>query len=229
MKAPLKVIGERWAMDREEVRGKVLPLRRQAAGPDATGAAPGGAAMSDEALVAACGVGDSAALGMLFDRHHEAVYRFLSRLVRATASEADDLVQITFLEVWRSAGRFGGKGAVKSWIFGVAANVARHHVRGEVRRRVALAEAAEGGGAPASSSAVRSPDEAAMRAQLVDRVGVAMATLSHELRVAFIMCDLEDVPGVEAARVLGVREGTLWRRLHDARKALRAALGGGVR
>jgi RNA polymerase sigma factor (sigma-70 family) len=198
--------------------GKVLTLRRQASGPSE---------MSDEALIAACGVGDSAALGMLFDRHHDAVYRFLSRLVRATAAEADDLVQNTFLEVWRSASRFGGKGAVKSWIFGVAANVARHHVRGEVRRRVALAEAADtvsGGG-----GTVRSPDEALMRAQLVDRVGVAMLALSHDLRVTFVMCDLEDVPGVEAARVLGVREGTLWRRLHDARKALRAALGGGER
>jgi RNA polymerase sigma factor (sigma-70 family) len=211
-------IKEARSMDRDgEIRGKVLPLRRHASGPSE---------MSDEALVAACGVGDSPALGMLFDRHHDAVYRFLSRLVRATAAEADDLVQITFLEVWRSASRFGGKGAVKSWIFGVAANVARHHVRGEVRRRVALAGAAENGG---GGDTVRSPDEALMQAQLVDRVGAALNTLSHDQRVTFVMCDLEDVPGVEAARVLGIREGTLWRRLHDARKALRAVLGGGER
>lgn len=202
---------------RPELRGKVLPLRR-------SGSGGGASALSDEALVAACGVGESAALGMLFDRHHEAIYRFLSRLVRATAHEADDLVQNTFLEVWRSAARFGGRGAVKSWIFGVAANVARHHVRGEVRRRVAQASVAEVDG-----PAPRMPDEALMRAQLVGRVEVALTSLSHDLRVAFVMCDLEDISGVEAARVLGVREGTLWRRLHDARKALRVALGGGVR
>ena len=41
------------------------------------------------------------------------------------------------------------------------------------------------------------------------------------------MCDVEEIPGVEVAEVLGVPEGTLWRRLHQARRALRAALDGG--
>jgi RNA polymerase sigma-70 factor, ECF subfamily len=194
-------------------RGKVLPLRR---------IEPAPSDLSDEALVAACAVGDSAALGLLFDRHHEGVYRFLSRLVRATASEADDLVQNTFLEVWRCAAAFSGTGAVKSWIFGVGANVARHHVRSEVRRRAALSGFAE-----PTASHVRQPDDEAMRSQLVGQVAAALAALPHDLRVAFVLCDLEDVSGVDAARALGLREGTLWRRLHDARRRLRALIEGG--
>ncbi|MBK9031936.1 MAG: hypothetical protein IPL61_11520 [Myxococcales bacterium] len=43
------------------------------------------------------------------------------------------------------------------------------------------------------------------------------------------MCDLEQLPGVEVARALGIPEGTLWRRLHDARKAIRVAVEGGRR
>jgi hypothetical protein len=45
--------------------------------------------ISDEALLASCGVGDSAALGALFDRHHDAVYRLVSRLLRGEPAETD--------------------------------------------------------------------------------------------------------------------------------------------
>ncbi len=195
-------------------QGKLIPLRRLAG--DA-------AEMSDEALLAACAVGERAALGALFDRHHQGVFRFLGRLIAAERHALDDLVQNTFLEVWRSAGRFASKGAARSWILGVAANVARHHVRGEARRRAAMQQIPSESGAAGG----RRPDDAAADRELVERLDVALAALPHDLAVAFVLCDLEDIPGVEAARALGVREGTMWRRLHDARKRLRAAIGEG--
>jgi RNA polymerase sigma-70 factor, ECF subfamily len=191
------------------MEGKLIPLRRLAG--DAQ-------EMSDEALLAACAVGERAALGALFDRHHQSVFRFLGRLIAAEPHALDDLVQNTFLEVWRSAGRFASRGAARSWILGVAANVARHHVRGEARRRAAMQHL------PEASGPGRRPDDDAADRELVQRLDAALAGLPHELAVAFVLCDLEDVPGVEAARVLGVRRGTLWRRLHDARKRLRAAI-----
>lgn len=179
--------------------------------------------ISDEALLAACGVGDTAALGALFDRHHEAVYRLISRLLHTEPAEIDDLVQTTFLEAWRSAERYSGSGAVRSYLYGIAANTVRHYVRGAKRRRVALADVPP----PASAGA---PDDAAMRAQQVSLLAAALDELPHDLRTAYVLCDLEDLPGVEAARVLGIRAGTLWRRLHDARRALRDAIeSGGMR
>ncbi|MBI5477309.1 MAG: RNA polymerase sigma factor [Deltaproteobacteria bacterium] len=192
--------------------GKLIPLRRVAGRPDE---------LSDEALLAGCASGERAALGALFDRHHAAVYRFLARVSGAVERDLDDLVQATFLEVPGAAGRYRGTARVPTWLLAVAANVARHHARAEGRRRKAHARLAEvpPGGSPR-------PDEAVERRQLVLRVGAALADLSYDLRVVFVMCDVEEVPGVEAARVLGVREGTLWRRLHDARRALRAALEG---
>ena len=65
-----------------------------------------------------------------------------------------------------------------------------------------------------------------MRAQQLDRLASALETLPHDLRTAYVLCDLEEVPGIEAARILDVRPGTLWRRLHDARRALRASIEG---
>lgn len=196
--------------------GTLVPLRRL----DERRAAL--SEISDEALLAACAVGDSAALGALFDRHHEAVYRLISRLLRSEPDAIDDLVQTTFLEAWRSAGRYDGRGLVKSYLFGIAANAVRHHVRSAKRRREAFADWQP----PEPRNA---PDDVASRAQQVGRLAAALDRLPHDLRVAYVLCDLEDISGVEAARMLDVRAGTLWRRLHEARKALRAAIEGGSR
>jgi RNA polymerase sigma-70 factor (ECF subfamily) len=97
----------------------------------------------------------------------------------------------------------------------------RHDVRGEIRRKRLMLTYAEVPRPPGTS-----PHEAAERRELVERLAVALRELPHDLRVAFVLCDLEEVRGTEAARALGVREGTLGRRLHDARRALRLALEG---
>ena len=192
-------------------RGRVLPLRRL----DERKAAVSD--ISDEALLAACGVGDPAALGALFDRHHDAVARLCARLLSAEPGAIDDLVQTTFLDAWRAARGYRARGSVRSWLYGIAANAVRHHIRGAIRRRGAIAALPE-------PPPARTPADDAARAQLVARLADAMATLPHDLRAAFVLCDLEEMPGVEAARALDIRAGTLWRRLHEARRALRVAL-----
>jgi RNA polymerase sigma-70 factor (ECF subfamily) len=192
------------------VKPKLVPLRRISG--DVT-------EMSDEALLAACGTGDLPALGALFDRFHVAVYRFVARLPTTDELAKDDLVQATFLEVRRTANRFRGTSSVKTWILGIAANVARHQLRSERRRRVHQAKYVE-----RIAAVHEKPDAQVERRELLVRIGEALAQLPHEQQVAFILCDLEQVPGVEVARALDVPEGTLWRRLHVARKAVRAAV-----
>ncbi len=203
-------------------RGKVLAFRTPVPAVTRAESPSMEDTISDEALVAACALGDGSALGVLFDRHSEALFRFMSRLTApAAASDVEDLVQNTFLEVWRAASRYRGQGRVRSWIFGIAANLSRRHARGEARRRGALAVLA---GKPASAGVL--PDDEAAHRQLVDRLAQMLPSLSHDLRVVFLLCDVEELPGVEVARALGVREGTLWRRLHDARKRLRGLVTG---
>ena len=192
--------------------GKLIPLRRVDGDPGE---------MSDEALLAACGTGDAAALGALFDRFADAVYRFAGRLPMTDELARDDLVQATFLEVRRTAHVFRGTSSVKTWILGIAANVARHTLRGERRRRVHQArylERIEGAPAPV--------DDQVERRRLMARISEALAELPRDLQIAFILCDLEQLPGAEVARALEIPEGTLWRRLHTARKAMRAAVEG---
>ena len=195
--------------------GKVIPLRRPPVPP--VEAEP--AHISDEALVAACGLGDGSALGVLFDRHHRGVYAFLSRLAGTDERDLDDLVQATFLEALRSAKRYRGDAPVHRWLFGIAAHIVRHHVRSEVRRKsFSLKLADEPRRKPTD------PGETVERVRLLERVRTAVDDLPHKQRVVYVMCELEEIPGVEVARVLGMREGTVWRLLYQARVALRDAL-----
>ncbi len=192
--------------------GKLRPLRRVEGRTDE---------LSDQALVAACATGDSAALGALIDRFHQPVYRFVARLLGSDGNDRDDLVQQTFVELSRSAGRYRKSSSVRVWIFGIAANVARNQIRSITRRRRMETALGSIPLAPASR-----PDVELERRQLLAQLHVALVELPHPLREAFVLCDLEEVSALEAATILGVRQGTIWRRVHEARRALRAAVEG---
>jgi RNA polymerase sigma-70 factor (ECF subfamily) len=189
---------------------KLIPLRRVQAT---------AAEFSDEALLAACALGDSAATGALIDRFHQPVYRFVSRLLGSDGHDRDDLVQATFAEIATCAARYRRKSSVKVWIFGIAANLVRNHLRSAVRRRRMESTLAV---LPVRSA--QRPDREAEGRELMAQLAQAIDALPAPLREVFVLCDLEELPCREAALALGVREGTIWRRLHDARWALRTAL-----
>jgi RNA polymerase sigma-70 factor (ECF subfamily) len=174
---------------------------------------------TDEQLVASVARGDGRALGALFDRHHRGVYRFVSRLGGTDSGDVDDLVQNTFVRVADAAGRFSGHSSVRSWIFAIASHVARDHVRAEIRRRKQV----RGTDLPRPAGAER-PDQGFEGREALARFRTTLDGLPHDLRVAYILCELEDTPGKDAALALGIPEGTLWRRLHEVRQILKRAM-----
>ena len=192
--------------------GALVPLRP---------AAPTLDDLSDPAVVAACATGDRAAQAALFTRHVDSVHRFVARMTTADDDAVDDLVQGTFLTAFRCAGAFRGGAQVRTWLFGIAANIVRTYARGEVRRKAMLRSVE---GLPRAPIDLESK---VARSELLARIPGAVAALPHDLRTALILVDFEETRGAEAAAALGVPEGTLWRRLHQARAALRAALAGG--
>jgi RNA polymerase sigma-70 factor, ECF subfamily len=175
--------------------------------------------LSDEALVSAAGARDRAALGALFDRFSADVYRFVARIASAYAADLDDLVQATFLEAYRSATRFTRRSTVKTWLFGIAVNVVRHHRRSEGRRAATLQRFSAVERRPATR-----PDAAAERAEDVAKVGRAIDALAPALREAYVLCVVEELSAKEAATALGASEGSVWRRVHEARVAIRRAV-----
>ena len=194
---------------------RLIPFRR----------ADGHAGVPDEALVSACGRGDTAALEELFQRHGDRIHRIVARLGGVDRRDLDDIVQATFIAVLGAARRFDRRSTVGTWIVGIALHVAQRHVRGEARRRLAMLAAADvqanAHGGPSFGPA---PDEEVANRQAMARLVSGFEALPLELRTVFTLCDLEGMRGVDAARALGVPEGTVWRRLHDARLRLRAAM-----
>lgn len=170
----------------------------------------------DMELVTEVANGDKRALSALFDRFHLDVYRFLARYAGRNSADIDDLVQQTFIEVARSAANFRRDSQVKTWMFGIATNVARRWLRQEARSERLKSDVAS----QHAIAVVAAPAERG------SKLRSAIAALPEELRVTFIMCAIEEVSGADAAAVLGIPIGTVWRRMHDARKALSAALTG---
>lgn len=175
---------------------------------------------SDEALVVAIRGGDLSGLGLLFDRYGDDVRRVLSRF-GAASSDLDDLVQQTFLEVMRASHRFREGANVRSWLFGLAAILARRNRR-SVRRAIERLEAW-------AREPSREPDEATPDEELQLEAEAALArrallALPAKKREAFVLVALEGMTCADAAEALGVPIATVWTRLHYARAELRRAL-----
>ena len=188
-------------------KGRLIPLRRIEGSADE---------ISDEALLTACAAGEASAMGALFDRHAARVARFLRRVLREAGPDVADLLQATFLEAQRSAQRFGGRSTVATWLLAIAGNIAAHYSRGERRRRhmeAALATTPKGH--------IKTPGEEAERSQLLVRLAAGIDALPPDQRMVYVMCEIEEVTGREAASAMGISEPGVWRRLHDAKVFLR--------
>lgn len=178
-----------------------------------------GVKIPDSALVYGCKKEDRDALGLLFERYHQIVYRFLARMSGTQDRDLDDLVQETFIQVFKSASNFKEKSSVKTWILAIAGNVARHYFRGESRRNRLLKIYKST--PPVIDDSLL---EKAHLRQMIERLPEAITTLPYSLRVVFVLCVLEGMPGGEVSRVLNIPKGTVWRRLHRARKLLRDSI-----
>jgi len=174
--------------------------------------------MSDVGLVAACAAADRTARALLFERHVDAIHRFVSRMRASDSDVVDDIVQATFVRAFQSAGKFRGENA-RAWLFGIAANLVREHARKEIRRKRAMSKIAEV--LPRASS----PGDPHLRARLPNAID--MLPIDH--RAAFVLVDCEGERGAAAAAALGIPEGTLWRRIFEARTMLRKLIAGGKR
>lgn len=170
---------------------------------------------TDAEVLAAVAAGDRRALATLYERHAPWLTLRLARRC-GDPGTVDEVIQDTFLAVWKGAGRYGGEGEVGAWVWGIAIRRLIDHVR---RRRPTPV---------ATVAAPRSCDPSAEE-QLLLRVehgelGGALHRLSPELRAVVQATILDGLTTREAARLLGVPAGTVKTRAMRARAQLREAL-----
>jgi RNA polymerase sigma-70 factor (ECF subfamily) len=160
--------------------------------------------------------GESGALGELYDRYHEHLRRFVARAT-SDAEDVDDLVHVTFLAAATSAARYDGRPCARPWLIGIAVQ----HLR---RRRQARGRFFAVLGVLAGARTAAVDPGAAMAAR--GDIERALRLISEPKRVALLMAEVEEMSCGEIAAVLQIPIGTVWTRLHAARRELRQALGG---
>jgi RNA polymerase sigma-70 factor (ECF subfamily) len=176
--------------------------------------------MDDDELIAAVAEGDDTALRELFSRHAP----WLAARLRGVlpAAEVEDVLQETFLAVWRGARGYRPGGSVGGWTWGIARRQAALWLR---RRGPAeLLLPALPGCAAADGRHPGDPAEAAAsRADLAHAVR-ALGPEGGAQREIWRLMYVEDRTVAEVAELMGVPEGTVKSRAHRARQLMRAAL-----
>ena len=175
-----------------------------------------GPAAADSEIMGRLASGESGALGELYDRYHEPVRRFLARAT-SDAEDVDDLVHATFLAAGSSAARYDGRPCARPWLIGIAVR----HLRRRLQARGRLVAALDALGLMRGTS-TRDPQSDLNARGDVER---ALRLISAPKRVALLMAEVEEMSCPEIAAVLRIPLGTVWTRLHAARRELRQALG----
>jgi RNA polymerase sigma-70 factor, ECF subfamily len=176
--------------------------------------------MDDDELIAAIAAGDDGALRELFFRHAP----WLAARLRSVlpVGEVEDVMQETFLAVWRGAAGYRPQGAAGGWIWGIARRQAALHLRRAGTSPLALAAVAEADRPQAGDLA----DAALSRISLAEAVATLGPDGSPE-REAWRLLYIEDRSTAEVAELMGVPEGTVKSRAHRVRRLLRSALQAG--
>ncbi|MEJ0090518.1 MAG: sigma-70 family RNA polymerase sigma factor [Limisphaerales bacterium] len=171
--------------------------------------------------------GHDTALNDLMERHATPIFHFLCRMV-GNEDDANDLAQETFVRVFKSSASFRLEQKFSSWLFTIAANLARNHFRWRTRHpNVSLdAENSEteqtlGSTLPAGGPG---PDEKTLATERARAVRAAVSKLPEDLREAVVLCELEDRAIAEAATILEATPKAVESRLYRARGILREQL-----
>lgn len=197
------------------------------------GASSGAAgAPTDDELVALARKKDYAAFEELLNRYEDKVYRLAFRFVR-NDSDAKEILQDTFLSIWRKLDTFKGDSQFSSWLYRVAANAALMRLRAQRRHPEISTDELPSGFLdqyqhadlpPAGENWARRPDEHLQSDELRRHIQAATDALPEIYRTIFLVRDVEGLSTEETAELLDISVPTVKTRLHRARMALREAI-----
>ncbi|MDR3456528.1 MAG: sigma-70 family RNA polymerase sigma factor [Verrucomicrobiae bacterium] len=171
--------------------------------------------------------GQDTALNDLMERHATPLFHFLCRMT-GNEDDANDLAQETFVRVFKSCKSYRTEQRFSTWLFTIAANLARNHFRWRSRHPNLSLDAEN----PATEQSLGStlpantptPKEAAVAGERAQAVRDAVKNLPEEMREAIVLCEWEERGVAEAAAILETTPKAVESRLYRARQLLRERL-----
>jgi RNA polymerase sigma-70 factor (ECF subfamily) len=185
---------------------------------------------SDETLAALAAAGDDLAFESLVSRYDGRVFRLACRLTSET--DAPDVLQETFLQVYRHLASFRQESRFSTWLYRIATNAALMHRRARSRRPSESLDDflprfdADGvhAGTPAELQLASRADELIDQKVLAERARSVLARLPDMYRDPFVLRDLEGMSTAEVAETLALDPAAVRQRVHRARLMLRGYL-----
>jgi RNA polymerase sigma-70 factor, ECF subfamily len=183
--------------------------------------------LSDEDLMAEAAEGSERAFSELVGRYRSRVLNLVSRLLNDREA-SDDISQEVFVRVFLHRKNYRRGAKFSTWLFTIAANLAKNEIRRRKRRRnwSSLDELQE----QLHDSSLQLMDPRGNReaevdsAQIQGIVGEAITTLPERYRLALVLRDVEGLAYEEIAQVLGIPGGTVRSRINRARLMLKKKL-----
>jgi RNA polymerase sigma-70 factor (ECF subfamily) len=185
---------------------------------------------TDVDLVGQARTGDTDAFRLLVERHSRSLFGLAYRMT-GNQSDAEDVVQESFLRAYRQLRSFDQRAGFGTWLYRIAVNCSLDLIRARGRRMEAFAPANEDAFDPVAEASTgdAGPERLAWSGEIRQRVAAGMARLSPIERAAFVLRHFEGMRIEEMSRVLGCQPGaakhSVFRAVQKLRRALEPALG----
>lgn len=183
----------------------------------------------DEELVRHFLAGDEGAFDILVVRYQDRLFNFSMRFT-SNASDAEEIVQETFIKAYKGLGRFRGDARVSTWLFQIAKNLCINKFHRKRRRmdhrKVSIQQSQHDDDLPLVQIEAEGPDafDVLANQEINDVLQEAITELDPHFRSALILRDIEDLDYSEIAEILEVPVGTVKSRIHRARQELQRRL-----
>ena len=165
--------------------------------------------------------GDVEAFEKIYRRHHQRIYLLCLRMVR-NASQAEDLTQEVFIQLFRKIHTFRNDSLFSTWLYRLAVNQVLMYFRKPV---VKTERTTDDGETPIR---IENGTENPSRMPIIDRIALdeAIAQLPPGYRMVLILHDVEGYEHAQIGKMLGCAVGTSKSQLHKARLKLRRLITG---
>ena len=182
----------------------------------------------DASLMLRVKQGDTEAFAALVDKYKQPVMNLAYRTLR-DPTEAEDLAQNVFVQVYKSAGRYEASAKFSTWLFTIARNLCLNEIRRRSRHPAESLDQthAESDDQPLHQVADRrtaAAPQQLLQGELEEKVAQAIAGLPENQRTALLLCQQEELSYEEIAAVLGCSLSATKSLIHRGRETLKARL-----